>query len=137
MCFAAGALGNGGEFPPPTSNIQPPRKGRGGETGKRSGLKIRRPARDLWVRAPPPAPATQVMFFVYVLRSRKDGALYIGLTGDLDRRIKEHNSGKERTTRHRRPFDLVHSEGYATRTEARAREKFLKTGYGREQLKRL
>jgi putative endonuclease len=77
------------------------------------------------------------MFFVYVLRSRKDGALYIGLTSNLDRRIGEHNSGKERTTRHRRPFDLVHSEAFPTRPEARAREKFFKSGYGREQLKRL
>ncbi len=77
------------------------------------------------------------MFFVYALRSRKDGGLYIGLTSNLDRRIKEHNSGKERTTRHRRPFDLIHSESYATRIEARAREKFFKTGWGREKLKHL
>jgi putative endonuclease len=75
------------------------------------------------------------MFFVYVLRSQRDGALYIGLTKDVERRLQQHNGGHERSTRARRPFVLLLSEGFQTREAARAREKYYKSGFGREILK--
>lgn len=59
------------------------------------------------------------------------------MTIDLDRRLREHNIGKSRTTRPYRPFKLIHTEVFSTRLEARAREKQLKSGYGKEFLKQL
>jgi putative endonuclease len=75
------------------------------------------------------------MWTVYVLRSVKNGWLYIGLTNDVERRVREHNRGYNRSTKGKGPFELVHSEVFASRPEARAREKQLKTGTGREWLK--
>ena len=66
------------------------------------------------------------MFYVYVLRSDKDGALYIGSTNDLRRRLQEHNSGKVESTHSRFPFQLVYYEAYAAQQDARKRESQLK-----------
>ncbi|MFP4024636.1 MAG: GIY-YIG nuclease family protein [Thiohalospira sp.] len=75
------------------------------------------------------------MFFVYIIRSKIDGRLYKGFTNDLERRLKEHNIGKNKTTAPYRPWVLVYKEIYQTRTEAREREKYFKSGAGREFLK--
>ena len=52
----------------------------------------------------------------------------------MSRRLDEHNKGKSVYTRLTRPFRLVYEEQYETRLEARRRERFLKTGKGRELL---
>ena len=75
------------------------------------------------------------MFTVYVLRSQKREYWYVGLTANLERRVTEHQDGRERTTKPYRPFDLVHTENFTTRPEARKREKYLKSGSGKEWLK--
>jgi len=75
------------------------------------------------------------MFYVYVLRSHKDTSLYIGLTNNLARRLMQHNKGQARSTRTRAPFELLLSEPFSTREAARSRERFYKTGFGRELLK--
>jgi len=72
------------------------------------------------------------MFFVYCLRSTINNQLYIGFTSNLERRFKEHNSGKNRSTKAYAPYILLFSEKIETRLEARAREKYLKSGIGRE-----
>jgi len=77
------------------------------------------------------------MYYVYILKSLKDKHLYIGMTSDLEERIKRHNAGYERSTKSRIPFKLIHSEVFGTRTEARDREKYLKSGFGREIIKKL
>ncbi len=74
------------------------------------------------------------MFYIYVLRSHKDGRLYIGSTGNLNIRLIYHNSGKVKSTKDRRPFDLVYQEEFENKTEARKRELFLKSGKGRQYL---
>jgi putative endonuclease len=75
------------------------------------------------------------MFFVYVIRSLKDGKLYVGLTNNVEKRISEHNDGKCIATKLRRPFTLLYYESFSNRTEAAKREKFFKSGKGREFLK--
>jgi putative endonuclease len=75
------------------------------------------------------------MFFVYVLRSQRDCTLYVGLTNNLTRRLQEHNRGHQRSTKAKRPFTLLLSECFETRHAARAREKYYKSGFGREILK--
>lgn len=77
------------------------------------------------------------MFTVYVLRSQQREYWYVGLTNNLVRRVLQHQEGKERTTRTYRPFELIHTEVFNTRPEARKREKYLKSGFGKELLKRM
>jgi putative endonuclease len=80
---------------------------------------------------------TNKMYFVYVLQSEKDGRLYKGFTEDLKRRIKEHNNGKNKSTKGYIPWKLIYFEEVKSRLEAREREKFFKSGSGREYLKNI
>lgn len=66
------------------------------------------------------------MFYVYILKSQKDKNIYVGFTSDLERRLKEHNSGKTKSTSYRIPLDLVYYEAYKSRSDAEKREKMLK-----------
>lgn len=75
-------------------------------------------------------------YTVYVLHSFRNGWLYIGLTDNLRRRLKQHNRGYERATRGKGPFEVIYTESFESRQEARTREKQLKSGSGREWLKR-
>lgn len=76
------------------------------------------------------------MWKVYALKSKDRNYIYVGLTEDLDRRIAEHNSGKNKTTKPYKPFKLIYSEEFQTRMEARVKEKNLKSGSGKEFLKK-
>jgi len=76
------------------------------------------------------------MYYVYVLRSKTDDLFYTGSTNDLARRVKEHNSGKNLSTKSRRPFKLVYYEAYLLREGAEDRERFLKTSLGKRFLKK-
>jgi len=69
------------------------------------------------------------MFYVYVLKSKKDGKCYIGSANDLKRRLEEHNSGKVVSTKNRRPLMLVYYEAFRSEKDARRREQTLKN-YG-------
>jgi putative endonuclease len=73
--------------------------------------------------------------FIYVLRSLRNGWLYVGMTRDIARRLGEHNRGHNRSTKGKGPFELLHSEAFASRAEARERERQLKSGAGREWIK--
>lgn len=74
-------------------------------------------------------------YFVYILESEIDGRLYKGQTRDINKRIKEHNSGKTKSTKGFIPWKLVYFEIFETSDEAVFREKYFKTGSGREFLK--
>ncbi len=75
------------------------------------------------------------MYYVYVLFSHKDKKLYVGRTNNLKRRIYEHKSGKVVATKHRLPIEFIHYEAYSQWDDANKREKYLKGGNGRAQLK--
>ncbi|HEX2867217.1 MAG TPA: GIY-YIG nuclease family protein [Ignavibacteriales bacterium] len=77
------------------------------------------------------------MFYVYVLRSQKDNKRYIGFTDNLERRFSEHNRGIVKSTRSRRPLDLIYFEEFEVKSEAMHREEFFKTGQGRVYLNSL
>ncbi|HJX32014.1 MAG: hypothetical protein A2175_01895 [Candidatus Nealsonbacteria bacterium RBG_13_42_11] len=77
------------------------------------------------------------MFFVYLLRSKKDNDLYLGCTNDLRKRFKEHNLGKVDSTKTRRPFKLIYYEAYLLKQDAFEREHNLKLrAKALQQLKR-
>ena len=75
------------------------------------------------------------MFWVYVLGSLKDGRLYTGQTRDVSRRLDRPNAGLVPATKGRRPLVLLHKEGCETRSQARRREAYFKTGKGRDELR--
>ena len=77
------------------------------------------------------------MFYIYILKSLKDNRTYVGYTNDLERRLAEHNSGKNIATKNRRPLELIFSEQFETSTEAKKRELYWKSGGGRRKLKNL
>jgi len=66
------------------------------------------------------------MYCVYVLKSEKDGKLYIGITSDLKRRLAEHNAGANQSTKHRGQFQLIYCEVYRSKKDALTRERKLK-----------
>lgn len=76
------------------------------------------------------------MYYVYVLKSVKDGKIYVGHTNNLVERIKQHNQGLVTSTSKRKPFKLLYCEACNILADAILREKSLKTGFGRAYLKR-
>ncbi len=66
------------------------------------------------------------MYYVYVLQSEQDKTTYIGYTNDLRKRVKEHNQGKTKSIKHKRPLKLVYYEAYFKKTMALKREIELK-----------
>ena len=76
------------------------------------------------------------MYYVYVLKSKKDNKWYTGSTGDLRKRFKEHSEGKVFSTKNRGPFELIYYESCLNETDARMREKYLKSGPGKLYLKK-
>ncbi len=74
-------------------------------------------------------------YYVYILYSLRDGGFYIGFTTDLKKRLTLHTSNLVPSTKFRTPFKLIHYEYFINRDDALAREKFLKSGFGRKQLK--
>ncbi len=70
-------------------------------------------------------------YYSYVLRSLKNGILYKGSTQDIEKRINTHNSGKVKFSSKYMPWELVLVEEFQTRAEAINREKWYKTGVGR------
>ena len=76
------------------------------------------------------------MYFVYAIQSLNWNYIYVGITNDVERRLKEHNNGYNKTTKPYLPFTLIYMEKLNSRSLAREREKFLKSGLGTEFLKK-
>lgn len=77
------------------------------------------------------------MFSIYVLRSRVTGRFYTGSTSNLEMRLQQHNSDQSTSTKNRGPWDLVYHEEFGTLVEAVRRERYFKTGRGRDELRKL
>ncbi len=75
------------------------------------------------------------MYFVYILFSEKDAELYTGYTPDLKARIEKHKNGYVLATKNRLPLKLIYYESYLCEIDAKRREKFLKGGKGKAELK--
>jgi putative endonuclease len=76
------------------------------------------------------------MWYVYVLKSKRNGRFYTGITNDLKRQVEEHNGkrGGEYTSNNG-PFELIFYEAYLDKNDATKAELFFKSGYAREVLK--
>ncbi|MEQ8476120.1 GIY-YIG nuclease family protein [Fulvivirga sp.] len=77
------------------------------------------------------------MFYTYILKSEKNGALYKGHTENLQTRLNYHNSGKVKSTKAHIPWQIVYFEEFDIREGAIAREKYFKTAAGRRFIDKL
>lgn len=75
-------------------------------------------------------------YYVYTLLSLKDKKFYTGFSTDLRDRLSRHTKGEVKSTTNRRPLKLIHYEYFINEEDAKAREVFLKSGFGRDNLKK-
>ncbi len=76
------------------------------------------------------------MYTVYILKSLKDLKTYAGYAENAENRLREHNLGKVKATKNRRPFVILYLENFQELAEAKRREKYWKSGAGRRKLKK-
>jgi len=76
------------------------------------------------------------MFYIYILKSLKDGGIYIGRTNDIGRRLSEHNAGHTQSLKNRRPLILLEKIECKNESDAIKLELEYKKGYKREEVKR-
>lgn len=76
-----------------------------------------------------------MIHYVYILQSDKDDNFYVGYTINLKNRLKKHNQGKVRSTKHRIPLKLIYYEVCLNQEDATHREKYLKTSWGKRYIK--
>lgn len=81
-------------------------------------------------------PITSMSYYVYMLFSEKDHKFYVGYSKNLRQRITQHNNGEVKSTKNRRPLKLIHYEYFINEKDAKMREIFLKSGFGRDQMKK-
>lgn len=80
-------------------------------------------------------PVRSWQWYVYLLLSERTGEWYIGSTKNMQKRILNHNSAKNRSTKHAILWRLIYCEISLNKQDARSREKYLKSGLGRRYLK--
>ena len=76
-------------------------------------------------------------WWVYIIKSEKSGKYYVGYTESLERRLHEHNKGKNKSTRNKGPWVIAYTEEYKTKVEARRRELIIKSYKGGNAFKKL
>jgi putative endonuclease len=76
-------------------------------------------------------------YFVYIIQSQIDSSLYIGQTSSIQERLLRHNQGRSRFTKLKRPWKLLYSEEYESRSQAIKREAELKSLHRRDLLLKL
>jgi putative endonuclease len=74
----------------------------------------------------------QLIGYVNILRNLERYNLYIGSTQNSDTRLNAHNTGKVRSTKSFRPWIRIWLEEFDSKTDALKREKYLKSGWGRQ-----
>ena len=74
-------------------------------------------------------------YYVYILLA-KDKKFYIGYTRNLEKRLSLHFKRKVRSTKFRRDLKLIHYEYFINKKDAKAREVFLKSGAGHQQIEK-
>ncbi|MFZ5366353.1 MAG: GIY-YIG nuclease family protein [Patescibacteria group bacterium] len=74
-------------------------------------------------------------YYLYILRSKLDKNLYIGVTTNLYKRVQEHNFGNQQSTKNRGNFELIYYEVFFNKLDVYLREKYFKTGWGRKHLR--
>ena len=76
-----------------------------------------------------------MLYYTYILKSKKDGKIYTGYTKNLRKRLNQHNEGLSTYTKGKGPFSLIYYEACLLEDKARSRELYLKSGMGKRYLK--
>ena len=76
-------------------------------------------------------------YYVYAIKSDVDDRIYVGISENPERRLTEHNNSRTKSTKGYKPWKLIYKEELSSRSEARRREVYLKSGCGKEFLKNL
>lgn len=76
-------------------------------------------------------------YYVYVIRSGRNRRYYVGSCGDIDNRLREHNSGETKSTKYGIPWKIIYTERFATEKEAYRREREIKSYKGGNAFKKL
>jgi len=76
-------------------------------------------------------------YFIYAIQSELDGRIYVGFTSNFEKRLLEHNNGKTKSTKGFKPWKKLYIEEVFGRVNARTKEKYYKSGIGKEFLKSL
>ena len=74
------------------------------------------------------------MVYVYILKSINYERYYVGLSSNMNRRLKEHNSKQVKSTKPYTPYNLIYSKSFDTMDCARDYEKYLKVRSNKEKL---
>lgn len=77
------------------------------------------------------------MYSVYAIKSVVDGRIYVGMSKDIEQRLKDHNLGCIFSTKGYKLWMLIYIERVGSRIDAREKEKFYKSGSGKELLKKI
>lgn len=77
------------------------------------------------------------IYYVYAIKSDVDGRIYVGFSLHVENRLKQHNAGKTTSTKGYRPWKLIYTEEVVGRIAVRAKEKYYKSGIGKDFLKSL
>lgn len=77
------------------------------------------------------------MICVYAIRDKMIKEIYVGMTNDLERRLSEHRRGQSQYTRKFKDIELIYTEKFDDYSVARKKEKYLKSGCGKEFLRGL
>ncbi|OGK11648.1 hypothetical protein A2954_01510 [Candidatus Roizmanbacteria bacterium RIFCSPLOWO2_01_FULL_37_12] len=78
-----------------------------------------------------------MFYYTYIIQSQKNNSLYIGYTTNLPKRLKVHNLGLSQSTKPFIPYKLIFYEAFLNRIDAKSREIYLKSGYGRKTINKL
>ena len=78
---------------------------------------------------------TSMFYYTYVLQSIKSKLFYTEFTSNLRKRFNQHNNDESTYTKGRGPFKLIYYEACLDGDDAKAREKYLKSGMGKRYLK--
>ncbi len=76
------------------------------------------------------------MQYVYVIQSKKNNEMYTGCTKDLKSRLILHNAKKVTSTKKSASFTLIYYEAFVNEKDAFNRERYMKTQYGRNYIKK-
>ena len=77
------------------------------------------------------------MYFIYILLNELKTRTYIGVAEDVEKRLKEHNAGRVKSSKPYRSYKIIHTESFNTLSEARQKEKYFKTSTGRRKIREM
>jgi putative endonuclease len=74
-------------------------------------------------------------YYTYILKSKVASKTYVGHTGNIERRLNEHNNGEGCFSRRFRPWKIIYLEEFDNKKESAEKEKFFKSKAGRRWIK--